>query len=191
MSSVGAARAWLGIAFAATCLAGTAYGLAQQGERTAADDPQIQIAEDAARRLEAGAQPATEVPGSRVEIGQSLATWLMIYGRDGRLLASSADLDGAPVDYPVSALRTVAAGGQKHLTWAPRPSVRQATVIAGYGGGWVVAGRSLRAIEQRTATMLALALTGWTVALVGSALILLGTPRRHGQPPRSALPSQP
>lgn len=190
MSPIGPVRAWVGIAFAVTCVAGSSYGLAQQTVRTAADDPQVQLAEDTARRLQAGGSPGTEVSASPVEIDSSLAPWLMIYGRDGRLLASNAELDGTAVEYPASAVSSVVAGGQKHLTWAPRPSARQATVIVGYSSGWVIAGRSLRAVEKRTASLLLLALAGWSIALAGSALVLLGLPLPTGRRRRDSPPPQ-
>ncbi|MDQ6692157.1 MAG: hypothetical protein M3Z13_05255 [Candidatus Dormibacteraeota bacterium] len=132
------------------------------------------MAEDAAAQLRVGA--AGPGAGQPVELNRSLAPWLMVYDRSGRQLASSAVLDGQPVSYVVDALRHVSPGKENHLTWAPRPSVRQATVVVGYDGGWVVAGRSLRLTEERTRTLLLISALAWLAAVIGSAVILLFRP---------------
>ena len=59
--------------------------------------------------------------------------------------------------------------------------VRAATVVVGFRGGWLVAGRSLRLVEERADHLLSLALAGWLAALVGTALVAFATgfgPRR-------------
>lgn len=56
---------FLPLAVLATLLAGLVSVQAQQGFRSGANDPQLQLAEDAARALDAGGDPAVVVgPGS-------------------------------------------------------------------------------------------------------------------------------
>jgi len=52
----------------------------------------------------------------------------------------------------------------------PRPGVRAATVVVGFKGGWVVAGRSLRLVEEREDLVGRLAIAGWLAALVATAV---------------------
>ena len=59
---------WLSMAFVLTSLCGLIVVVAHQGMRQYADDPQIQLAHDAARQLAAGASPASLLPAQRIEL---------------------------------------------------------------------------------------------------------------------------
>jgi hypothetical protein len=167
-------RVWLPIAVALTCLAGTADAIGQQILRQGADDPQVQVAEDAAARIQAGSPAADVVPAGQTEISTSLAPWVIVYGPDRKAVASSAALHGKTADFPTSVLDNAPPGGRDAITWQPEPGVRAATVVIGFKGGWVVAGRSLRLVEQRVDLLLQLAVLGWLAALGGSALAVVG-----------------
>jgi hypothetical protein len=164
-----ALRLWLPIAVATTTLAALTYGAVQQDLRLTADDPQQQMAEDAATQLNAGATPASVTPATVVDIRNSLAPYLMVYDGQGNLLASSAELDGKPPTYPTRAFADAQKLGVDTITWDTLTGVRGATVIVPYKGGFVVAGRSLRLVEQRSDHILQLVLFVWIVALLGSA----------------------
>ena len=167
-------RRWLPLAVVATVLAGTAFTIDQQILRTGANDPQVQLAEDAAAELQAGANPAAVLPSAHVDIAGSPASWVMVYGPDRKQLAGSARLDGKVVEYPTSVLDNAPAGGRRdEVTWQPRPGVRAATVVVGFKGGWVVAGRSLRLVEDREDPVGRLAIAGWLAALVATAVAVL------------------
>jgi hypothetical protein len=167
-------RVWLPLAVAATVLAGTAYTIGQQILRTGANDPQVQLAEDAAARVQAGIGPAALIPSGQTDIATSLAPWVIVYGPDRRPVAGSATLDGKPAEYPTSVFDNAPAGGRRdEVTWQPRSGVRAATVVVGFKGGWVVAGRSLRVVEERIDLLAELAVVGWLAALGGSAVAIL------------------
>lgn len=181
-------RRWLPLAVAATVLAGTAYTIAQQVLRQDANDPQVQLAEDAVARLQAGAGAGDVVPAGEVDVASSLSPWVMVYGPDRKLIAGSARLDGMPVEYPTSVFDNAPAGGRRdEVTWKPRAGVRSATVVVGFRGGWVVAGRSLRLVEERVDALLALALAGWlaTLAVTGAAVAATGFLARRPEERRS------
>jgi hypothetical protein len=178
-------RRWLPLAAAVTVLAAMTFGIAQQVLRSDANDPQVQLAEDAAARVAAGV-PATEVvPSVPVDIAASLAPWVIVYGPDRNPLpgADSALLDGKPADYPASVLGNVQpGGGRDEVTWQPRPGVRAATVVVAFKGGWVVSGRSLRLVEERESAIMGLSVAGWLAALAATAITVLVTgflPRRR------------
>src|SRR5690349_14534601 len=67
---------------------GIGYVQVQQVLRSAANDPQVQIAEDAAAALDAGRTPLSVVSGPAVDIGRSLAPWIAVYDTAGAVLAS-------------------------------------------------------------------------------------------------------
>jgi hypothetical protein len=123
--------------------------VAQQSLRMGANDPQIQMAEDAASSLNGGASAESVVPSNKVEIADSLAPFMIIFDDSGKILASSASLHGAIPDYPMGVLDYTRQNSQDRVTWQPEAGVRMATVVARYDRGFVMAGRSLREVEKR------------------------------------------
>jgi hypothetical protein len=160
---------WLPVAGAATVLAFAIYGGIQQAQRADADDPQIQMARDAAAALAAGASPQAVASGPQVDVAQSLAPWLAIYGADGTPLAATGSYGGKPPVIPDQA-RSDARGGELTFTWEPSAGVRLATVVEPYPGGTVVAARSMELVEQRESRTLAIAAGAWLAALVAAAI---------------------
>jgi len=172
---LGAAIAtWLPIAVAVTLLTALVYVVVQQDLRLSANDPQIQLAEDAATAL-AGGQPAQSVAnGPTVDMAQSLGPYLIVFDDGGHPIAASGTLDGKVPAPPAGVFTYVAAHGEERLTWQPRSGVRVAAVVVRYAGaassGYVLAGRSLREVEQREDQLLALAALAWTVTM-GATLV--------------------
>ena len=174
-----ALRVWLPIAAAATILAGFGYGLVQQDIRTSANDPQWQMAEDAASAL--AADPgAVVVATAKVDMGRSLATYLITFDLPGNITAASVELGGTTPSPPIGSLTAArTTGAPNSFTWQPAydappaPSVRQAAVVVAYKGGYVLAGRSMRLVEERESTIEYLAFAGWLAALIGSATMTL------------------
>jgi hypothetical protein len=156
---------FLPLALLATLLAGLVYGVAQQGLRSGANDPQLQLAEDAARALDAGVDPAAVVGPGVVDAAVSLAPFVVVYDAGGRVLASSGTLDGAAPVPPLGVLEHAAVNAPNAVTWQPREGVRVATVTARWGGGTVMAGRSLREVERREDQVLLLVAAGWAATL--------------------------
>jgi hypothetical protein len=155
---------------------GFAYVSAQQVLRLGANDPQVQLAEDAATALTAGARPESVVgPGSAVagmagpgivDAAVSLAPFVVVYDASDAPLASNARLDGALPAPPAGVLDAAVATGRNAVTWQPRPGVRIATVSVPWSGGTVLAGRSLRVVEEREDLALLLAAAAGLAGLV-------------------------
>jgi len=160
---------FLPLAVLATLLAGLAYGVVQQGLRSGADDPQLQLAEDAARALDAGGDPAVVVGPGNVEVADSLAPFVVVFDATGRVLVSSGVLDGADPVPPSGVLAHATVDAPNAVTWQPREGVRVATVTARWGGGTVLAGRSLREVERREDQALLLVAAGWAVTMAALA----------------------
>ena len=182
---------FLPVGVLATLCCGLVYTAAQQDLRMAANDPQVQLAEDAARALDAGAQPATLVGASKVDVATSLAPFVVIYDRSGSVLAASGRLDGHDPDPPLGVLDAARADSPNRVTWQPRAGVRIASVTVRWTGGTVLAGRSLREIERQTDNIRTLVAAAWflmVVALIIAALVaawLLPSARESGlsEPP--------
>jgi hypothetical protein len=164
---------WLPIAAISTVFAGVVYGAVQRSLRGSANDPQLQMAEDAAARMSAGATPTAVATGSMVDISRSLAPFTIILDASGHVLASTGQLMGETPVPPQGVLDAARASGFDSISWQPQDGVRAAIVVVPYSDGvvrgTVLVGRSLRAVEQREAKTLLIAGFAWIAALVGGA----------------------
>ncbi len=166
--------AWLPLAFLATLLFSSMYLAVQQDIRIGANDPQIQMAEDAARAAENGANIFSMIPSEKIDIAKSLAPFVMAFDDRAQVSASSAVLDGVTPNIPSGAFDVARLNGENRLTWQPEPTVRQAIVIVYYGGehpGFIVAGRSLREVEKREGMLSLQVGLAWIVAMFGSLVL--------------------
>jgi hypothetical protein len=167
-------KKWLPLAIATAGLCALVYLTVQQSLRMGANDPQIQMAEDAASSLNAGASVESVVPSAKVEIADSLAPFVIVFDDSGKVLASSATLHGVVPAYPAGVLDYVRQKGQDRVTWQPKVGVRMATVVVPYNNGFVMAGRSLTEIEKRESqveSLSGLAMLGiWAATLFVIAL---------------------
>jgi hypothetical protein len=179
-------RIWLPIAVATTAVCGTIAVTVQQNYRNGLDDPQIQLAHDAAARLGADAAPESVVNSPSVDAQRSLAPFLIVYGPSGVVLASGATLGGTTPSPPVGVLQTARSlarnggsssgllGGARdydRVTWQPRPGVRLASVsVATADGRVVLAARNMSEVEGRESQLTWLVAFGWLVA-IGGALV--------------------
>jgi hypothetical protein len=161
---------FLPLAIVATALAGLVYVVAQQDGRWLANEPQVQLAEDAAARLDAGGTPQDQVDAVPVDVARSLAPFVVVYGSDDAILASGGLLDGQPPAVPAGVLATARAAGRNAVTWQPRPGVRVATVSVPWKGGTVLVGRSLRLVEEQVDRLGLLVGAGWLATLVALAV---------------------
>lgn len=166
----------LPFAFLATALSALVYLAVQQAGRHLANDPQIQMARDAAAALAAGQPIPAVVPAQLVDFGQSLAPFVAVLDDAGTAVASSGRLRGQPPVLPAGVLEHVRQSGEEQVTWQPEPGVRIATVVvrrAGAPPGFVVAGRSLAETESRIEQIQTIVLLGWIATIVG-LLVLVG-----------------
>lgn len=147
---------FLPVAALATLTCGLVYLVAQQELRQGANEPQVRIAGDAARALDAGARPGSVVGQAKVDVALSLAPFVIVHDAGGRVLATDGVLDGGDPVLPPGVLSTARASGEDRVTWQPREGVRVATVTVPWSGGTVTAGRSLREVERQEDRLLLL-----------------------------------
>ena len=182
-------KRWIPFAFLATTLCGLVYLAVQQSLRQGANDPQVQMAEDAARAINAGASSTTIIPSDKVTIGTSLAPYLIYYSATNNYLSNlntATPISGIPIagngvlqngllpNLPAGVFDYAKANGENRITWQPAPGIRQAIVIVPTNGGYVVAGRSLREVEIREDQAEKEAGAAWIVTLAGLFIIELG-----------------
>jgi hypothetical protein len=151
------------------------YVVVQQSLRQSANDPQIQMAEDAAAALARGQDAASIVPESQVDLGRSLAPFLMLFDDAGQVIGTSGLLHGQPPVLPSGVLAYAGQNGEDRVTWQPEAGVRIATVIVhsgGPNGGFALAGRSLREVEEREAQVELEAGAGLVLLLAGTLFVV-------------------
>lgn len=172
------ARIYIPLAVAVSVMSILVYVAVQQNFRQNANDPQVQMAEDASVTLAQNNIPASIVPrGQVVEISRSLAPFIMVVEKNGNVLESDATLDGQAIKIPAGLFdETANSGGQYRVTWQPEPNVRQALVIQSVPNSdqFVVAGRSLREAEHRTELLGWYVLAAWLGTLVITLILLIG-----------------
>ena len=147
----------------------------QQSLRQSANDPQLGMATDLAIRLARGISPTAAVPNDQTDMDLSLSPFVIAYDEQGKVLASSAQLNGTAPQLPQGVLNYMRTHREERVTWAPQRYVRIAAVIlrvGGQHGGIVVAGRNLRDVEARKNLLLQMAVLVW-LGLLG--IIFVGT----------------
>ena len=168
-------KAWLPSVLVISALCGVIYLTIQQTLRLGGNDPQIQMAEDAAAALEAGASADSILPAGKVDIAASLAPYLIVFDANGRAVASNALLNGSIPSVPEGVLEYAREHGEDRVTFQPEQGVRSATVVRAAAGGqkgFVLAGRSLREVEKRVDLLGLQVGVGWLVTSA-AALVLV------------------
>ncbi len=154
------------LAVLATLTCGLAYVETQQALRSGGNDPQFQMAQDAATRLDAGASPASVEGPATVDAATSLAPFMTIFDSRHQVLASNATLDGSVPVPPSGVLDAARMGSPNAVTWEPRAGVRIASVTVSWSGGTVLVGRSLQRVEEQEWNAELIAAAGWLTSLV-------------------------
>jgi len=158
---------WFPYAVMVTLLCGIIYIVAQQIYRLSANDPQYQMAQDAAYYLNDGADPKLLISPFQVELTQNQGPYLIIYNNAGDVVATNAKLNNASPKLPYGVLENALKNGPQTLTWQPLAGVRMATVTIASNKGYIVAaGRSLKKTEERIAILGAQVALGWMMSLI-------------------------
>lgn len=163
-----------------TFVAGAGYLISQQVLRMSANDPQIQLAEDAANRVRSGEIPSAVIPERQIDMASSLAPFIIFYDDSGHPVAGSALLDRSIPAMPRGVFDYVRSHGEDRVTWQPRPGVRIASVVTRTTGGFVVAGRNMREIELRESMVFELAVAIWLMVNCVLLALWLLMPRAAG-----------
>ena len=148
---------------------GTMYGVAQQIIRQSANDPQIQLAQDTADKLRAGANAQFLFNGN-INIGSSLSSFVVIYNHDGTPVDGDGYLNGVLPTAPKGMLTSSDDKAYHAITWQPSNGVRIASVTVATDRYYVVACRSIKEIEPREDKIYFITLVGAMISIVILAL---------------------
>ena len=160
---------WVGAAIILTALVFFVSVAVQQVIRQSANDPQVQMAEDAATKLASGQAAQDVIPKESVDIATSLAAYMIVFDANGKPIASSAQLNGQTPIIPSGVFDSVRHNGVDRITWQPQDGVRSAVVVTEFKGtnsGFVLAGRSLREAERLEDNMTELFIFNWLFVLL-------------------------
>jgi hypothetical protein len=172
-------KTWMLFAFLAAGACGLVYLAVQQTLRMGANDPQIQMAEDAAALLQTGIPAQGVIPQGSVTIGQGLAPYVVVFDVNGNPLVGNGSWNASLPRLPMGVFAYTLARGEDRLTWQPRSGVRQAIVVtsaampASAPPVFVMAGRSLRDVEIREDLALREAVSAWLAIVAGIFIIQL------------------
>lgn len=167
-----------------TVVIGLIYATVQQSYRTAADDPQIQMAEDLSTELGAGKLAADIYPEDTIDIAHSLSPVVIFYDNSGRPIRSTGYLDGKMCQLPSGVFDHARKMGMHMVTWQPRHDVRMAVVLIHVNSGpveFVAAARSLREVEIREANLTKMVFMGWGVCVILIAITAGAQNRRQAK----------
>lgn len=140
------------------------YAIAQNILRAGANDPQVQMAENAAFLLDHNAPMGPIVPELGVELSRNSEPFIQIYDKKGSVVDGNATLHGKIPHIPKGALDNTKEISENRITWQPERGVRIATVIRRNGGqtpGFVITGRLLNETENRIGSIGKLCLLVW------------------------------
>ena len=169
----------IALIFMALVSVGFTWVAVQQNYRQNANDPQTQLAADAAASLSAGASPkdVLGINAAAVDPSTSLATFVTIVSSSGTVQASTMKDAILPPNGVLAAATTTR---QNRVTWQPQTGTRVALVVQAYSHsgqlGYVLAGRSLKEVETREDMLARMAIAVALVLFVtgGTAYILYG-----------------
>jgi len=149
------------------------YASVQQGYRSVANDPQIQIARDLSNNISRG-KPAV-FQNDSVDLSTSLGVFTEVFDKNGKPLQSTGFLNGIFPKPPAGVFEFTNANNEDAITWQPQANVRMAMVfekVAAPGEGFVAAGRSLKETEVRESNLLRMIEIAWFVCILMLAVHL-------------------
>jgi hypothetical protein len=169
-------KKWLPFGFLAIVLCGFSYLAVHQSLRLSANSPQIQMAEDTAASINNGTEPFLLVPQGSVDIAASLAPYIIIFNASGTPIAGNGLLEGTLPSLPPGVFTYTQLAGEDRFTWQPRTGLPIATVLVHTNNPdaeFVLAGRSLREVENQENQLTINAGIALIIALLGTFLLAL------------------
>jgi hypothetical protein len=106
-----------------------------------------------------------------VALERGLRPFVIVYDAAGHPLGGSGTLAGALPSPPAGVLAVAREAGINRVTWQPQRGVRIASVLCRVddrSGRVVLAGRSLREVEERESRLMLMATLAWAALLVAS-----------------------
>ncbi|HEY4874234.1 MAG TPA: hypothetical protein VIH86_01555 [Puia sp.] len=158
----------LSAAIITTILCLLIYASVQQGYRTAANDPQIQLASEIKNHLEQSRSIENIFPCDSIDLLKTLSIFAVLYDNQCHVIESSASLNNENPILPKGVFDVVKINGEDIVTWQPKKNVRMAMVVMKVNSAqvnYVAVGRSLSETEVRESDLLFMVFIGWIICM--------------------------
>ena len=152
-----------------TVIIGLIYICVQQSYRTAANDPQIQVSEDIADKLNKGISIGNIITQDTIDIAHSLSLFVAVFNAEGKTISSNGSLNGHMVQPPPGVFSYLNTHDDNEVTWQPAKGVRMALVIKKTIASplaFVAAGRSLKQTELREYALRITIIISWVICFI-------------------------
>lgn len=159
----------LALALVLTLAGGVAAVTMQQMLRRGADQPQIDMADWYSGEIGAGETPVNVIPSGYVDMERSLQPFVIFYDDQGKAGVGTGYLDQSLPALPPGVFNFARIHGSERVTWQPIPGIRIASVIkhvTGKGSGFILAGRSLRIVEEQESLLRHMVIGGWIALML-------------------------
>lgn len=177
-------KLWLITSFVIFVAVSASYMGAQQVLRQSANDPQIQMAEDAQLAMKSGKQyKGFNLLQENVDISKSLSPFLIFYtgneGDDVHAIGGNVAFEQRPneteFDLPKGVFDRVRNHGEDIITWQAQNGARIAAVIvqAQDKNSFVLVGRNLREVEKRIQNLTVQFVIGFVGAVILDFIVIL------------------
>lgn len=150
----------------------------QQMLRRGANQPQAQMAESYASKIASGMKPDAVIPRNYIDLERSLEPFVIFYNDQAVPTNSTGYLNQTIPAPPAGVFNYLRTHRSDTVTWQPQPNVRIAAVIQRISGptpGFLLAGRSLRLVEEQESLFWKMAFIGWLILVLlliaGAALL--------------------
>jgi hypothetical protein len=143
------------------------YATVQQTYRSAANDPQMQLARDIADDIKYTRSYRYYLDNA-VDPRQSLGTFMQLYNENGQLLFSGGTIHGKAPQIPKGVLDNAKQYTENAVTWQPTADVRLASVTEYTmrpDTAYVVVARSMMEVENREARLTQMIMLIWTIGV--------------------------
>jgi hypothetical protein len=156
--------------------------------RGAADQPQIQMAQNYASQIASGHLPSDLLPREHIDPSYSLEPFSIFYGADGSPLRSTGYIGDSIPTLPPGVFAYLRTHSTDKFTWQPQPGLRIAAFaqrVDGAHPGFILVGRSLALVQQQANYLRLGTLVSWLflmALLVAGAYFLNRFPRATANP---------
>lgn len=148
----------------------------QQALRRGANNPQLSMVDRASLLAANDSLPIEALLKESIDISSSGTPFLIVYDEKGTVIASSAVLKGRIPALPTGVFSTIKNENKKSFTWQPEGDVRIAAVMKYFSGksnGFILAGRSLRTVEEAEDYFLKIIIVGIITGVLIEIIIIL------------------
>jgi hypothetical protein len=166
------------LGFILTLCGGAASATFQQMLRRGANQPQAQMADSYASEIASGIKPNEVIPRNYIDLERSLEPFVIFYNDQATPTTSTGYLNHTIPTPPPGVFKYLRTHKSDTVTWQSQPNVRIAAVIQRISGptpGFLLAGRSLRLVEEQENLFWRMAFIGWLILvfllIAGAALL--------------------